>query len=113
MTEPSMQQQAEGIADDIERLMRENEYWYLVSRACVAFVVENLGMDTAGTLVEWVLERSLTGFDPAALVTEVLSNRAATDLVDGWRERAKAWADEPSTGEARRERLPGAPEASR
>lgn len=101
-----MEAEAKRIAHDIEQLMRENEYWYLVSKACVAFAVERLGMGTAGTLVEWVYERSLASFDPGAELTASLSDRAATDLLEGWRERAKAWADEPSTAQSRRERLP-------
>jgi len=93
MTDSNEQEQAEDIASDIDRLMSENEFWYLALKSVVATVIRTAGTDAAESLLEQAKEDAIQDFPlhtPEALVSEPCASYMLEDL----RNLVKLWSYE-------------------
>lgn len=108
-SEPSMMEQAEDIARDIEKLMRENEFWYLALKSAVAMVVRTAGTDGAEAMLERVREEAIAGYPPN-MPEALVSEPAASFLLEGLRRLALLWSEHGSIAAAYR--AVGSPEVS-
>lgn len=90
-----MMDQAESIAADVERLMRENEFWYLALKSAVAMVIRTAGTDGAEAMLERVREEAVADF-PMHLPEARVSEPAASYLLEDLRRLVKMWSEHGS-----------------
>jgi dsRNA-specific ribonuclease len=79
-------------AEDIERLTREGEFWYLATKALIGAIIKTTGSDAADLLIEHVHERSLEDFSQYGTDAR-LTDPVASEMLERLRRVAEVWAE--------------------
>lgn len=90
MGDASDARRLESAREEIEKLSRTNEFWYLALKSAVGAVVRSAGTDAAEELLETVRDQALGDF-PLDTGDSRVSEAAAAFLLEELRTLASVW----------------------